>query len=122
MNGSQVLAYTRISQLGTDFARTNRQHTVLKALINKREHISSADLFDLSREIIPLLSTDMNNNQIIELLLHILPMVSELEVKTQRIPIDGQYSFEKKGEKDVLVMSREQLELNKKLLKETIGG
>lgn len=122
LTGSQTLAYTRINQLGTDFARANRQSLVLTALVEKMENASSADLFDLSREVLPLLSTDMTNNQIIELLLHMLPMVSDLTIETQHIPISGQYSFEKKGEDDVLVMNREQLESSKKLLRETISG
>ena len=122
LNGSQTLAYTRISQLGTDFARTNRQRSVLTALIKKMGEVSSADLFDFSREILPLISTDMTNNQIIELLLHMLPVVSELQIITQHIPASGQYTFEKKGEDDVLVLSREHLDANKKLLRDTIGG
>jgi len=122
LNGSQALAYTRISQLGTDFARTNRQRTVLTALIEKMETIGSADLFDLSREILPLISTDMTDNEIIELLLHLFPLLSDLEIRTQNIPMSGQYSYEKKGEADVLVMNKEQLEINKKLLKDTISG
>lgn len=120
LSGSQTLAYTRINQLGTDFARTNRQQIVLTALIEKMGRLSATELFDLSREVIPLLATDMTNNQIIELLLCMLPMVSELKIETQHIPISGQYSFEKKGEDDVLVMSRDQLESSKKLLRETI--
>ena len=122
MSGSQVLAYTRISQLGTDFARTNRHCTVLTALIEKMEAVSSTELFDYSREILPLLSTDMNNNQMIELLLHMLPILADLEIKTQHIPISDQFTYEKKGEEDVLVMSREQLDRNKKLLSETMRG
>ena len=84
--------------------------------------MSSTDLFDLSRGILPLISTDMNNNQIIELLLKVLPLVSELEIKSQHIPVNGQYQFEKKGEAEVLTMTREQLEVNKQLLKETVSG
>lgn len=122
MNGSQVLAYTRISQLGTEFARTNRHRIVLTALIDKMESVSPTALFDYSREILPLVSTDMTNNQILELMLQMLPILQDVEIKTQHIPISGQFAYEKKGEEDVLVMTREQLELSKKLLSETIRG
>ena len=122
LNGSQALAYTRINQLGTDFARVDRHQTVLAALLREMGDMSSTDLFDLSREVLPLLSTDMSNNQIIELLLKILPLVSDLELNSQHIPLDGQYAYEKKGEADVLVMDREQLEANKRILNKTICG
>lgn len=121
LNGSQTLAYSRISDLGTDFARTNRQQSVLIAITKKIESLGSADLFDLLREVFPLLSTDMTNNQIIALLLQLMPMMSEMTINTQHIPMDGQYSFEKKGEADVLVMNKMQLEANKKRLKEILG-
>lgn len=122
LTGSQALAYTRIKELGTDFARVNRQSTVMRALAEKLKNISPADLFDMSREVFPLLCTDMTNNQIIELLLQILPMLSELDIKSQSIPLGGQFSYEKKGEADVLVLSKDQLEQAKKLLRETVSG
>lgn len=122
LSGAQALAYTRICQLGTDFARVERQHAVLKALVKKAEQVGSAELFDCVREILPLLSTNMTDNQILGLLLHFLPVISDLEIKTQHIPLSGEYSFEKKGKADVLIMDKEQLELSKKLLRETISG
>ena len=122
LTGSQTLAYTRIKDLGTDFARTERQSKVMRALAEELRNISSADLFDLSREVFPLLCTDMTNNQIIELLLQILPILSELDMKSQHIPVGGEFSYEKKGESDVLVLSKDQLERTKQLLRKTICG
>jgi len=122
MTGSQTLAYIRIKELGTEFSRVDRQSTVMKALSEKLQSINSADLLDLSREVFPLLCTDMTNNQIIELLLQLLPILSEINIKTQHIPADGQFSYEKKGDADVLVLNKEQLEQTKKLLRETICG
>lgn len=122
LTGSQTLAYTRIKDLGTDFARVNRQSTVMRALADKLRNVSPTDLLDLSREVFPLLCTDMTNNQIVELLLELLPMLSELDIKSQSIPAVGQFSYEKKGEFDVIVFSKDQLKQTKKLLGETIRG
>ena len=96
LNGSQALAYTRIKELGTEFERTNRHTKLLKALALKIEGMSSADLFDLSREIFPLLCTDMTNNQMFELILQLLPIMRELEINTQHIPLNAHYTYEKK--------------------------
>lgn len=121
LNGSQALAYSRIRQIGTDFGRTNRQRTVLTALIEKVKNLGAADLFDLARKLIPLIYTDMTNNQILGLIMEMLPMLSELEIVSQRIPTENKYEFAKKGGADVIVMNKKQLKYNKELLAATMS-
>ena len=121
LTGSQALAYSRIRQIGTDFGRTNRQRTVLTALIEKVKTLGAAELFDLSRKLIPLIYTDMTNNQILGLIVEMLPVLSNLKIVSQRIPTDKQYEFAKKGGADVIVMNKHQLKVNKELLASTMG-
>jgi LCP family protein required for cell wall assembly len=121
LTGSQALAYSRIRQIGTDFGRTNRQRTVLTALIEKVKTLGATELFDLARKLMPLIYTDMTNNQILSLIMEMLPMLSNLEIVSQRIPMDKQYAFEKKGGADVIVLSKENLKVNKELLTATMG-
>lgn len=116
LTGSQALAYSRIRQIGTDFGRTNRQRNVLSALIEKVKGLGAVDMFDLARQLIPLIYTDMSNNQILELIVEVLPMLSNLEIVSQRIPMDKQYEFAKKGGADVIIMNSTQLKINKELL------
>ena len=115
------MAYSRIRQIGTDFGRTNRQRTVLTALIEKVKTLGATELFDLARKLMPLIYTDMTNNQILSLIMEMLPMLSNLEIVSQRIPMDKQYAFEKKGGADVIVLSKENLKVNKELLVATMG-
>jgi len=121
LTGSQALAYSRIRQIGTDFGRTNRQRTVLTALIEKVKTLGATELFDLARKLMPLIYTDMTNNQILSLIMEMLPILSNLEIVSQRIPMDKQYAFEKKGGADVIVLSKENLKVNKELLVATMG-
>ena len=121
LTGSQALAYSRIRQIGTDFGRTNRQRTVLTALIEKVKTLGATELFDLARKLIPLIYTDMNNNQILSLIVEMLPVLSDLEIVSQRIPTDKQYEFAKKGGADVIVMNKDQLKVNKELLAATMS-
>ena len=121
LNGSQALAYSRIRQIGDDFGRTNRQRTVLTQLIDKIKTLKSSEVFDLVQELIPLISTDMTNAEIIDLVMDVIPMLSELEIVSQRIPVDNQYSFGKKGEASVIVLDTKQIEANRKVLEDTIG-
>lgn len=120
LTGSQALAYSRIRQIGSDFGRTNRQRIVLTSLLEKAKNLGMTELYDLAREIIPLLRTDMTNSQIFGLILDMLPMLSELEIVSQRIPMDGEFSDADKNGAQVLVMSKENLEANKQLLIEAM--
>ncbi len=121
LTGSQALAYSRIRQIGTDFGRTNRQRTVLSTLIEKVKTLSTTELFDLAKKLMPLTYTDMTNNQILGLIVEMLPSLSDLKIVSQRIPTDKQYEFAKKGGADVIVMNQKQLKINKELLASTMG-
>lgn len=121
LNGSQALAYSRIRQIGTDFGRTNRQRMVLTALIEKVKTLRTGELLDLAKKLIPLIYTDMSNNQIMGLIMEMLPVLSNLEIVSQRIPMDKQYEFAKKGGADVIVLNPKQLKANKELLLSTMG-
>ncbi len=120
LTGSQALAYSRIRQIGTDFGRTNRQRTVLTALIEKMKTLDANELFVLAKKLMPLIYTDMTNNQILGVVVDLLPLLSDLEIVSQRIPMNGQYEFAKKGGADVIVMNKSQLKKNKQLLIDTM--
>lgn len=116
LTGSQALAYSRIRQIGTDFGRTNRQRKVLTVLIEKIQYLGATDMLDMARDLIPLIRTDMSNSQILDLIMDMLPILSDLKIVSQRIPADKQYAFAKKGGADVIVMNEDQIEINKQLL------
>ena len=121
LNGSQALAYSRIRQIGTDFGRTNRQRTVLTELVDKAKTLDATEMYGLAKQIIPLLRTDMSNSQIFGLILDMVPILSDIEIVSQRIPMDGEYSYANKNGADVIVLSNSQLETNKQLLAEAMG-
>ena len=116
LTGSQALAYSRIRDIGDDFERTNRQRIVLTKLLDKAKTLSNAEVFSLIDEILPMLTTDMTNNQIIGLALEMLPMLSDLQIVSQRIPMDGEYHFANKGGASVIGLTEENFERNKELL------
>ncbi len=121
LTGSQALAYSRIRAIGNDQGRTNRQRTVITKLIEKAKTLSLTELYDLAKELIPLVRTDMTNSQIFALILDMLPMLSDLEIVSQRIPMDGQYSGANKNGASVIVMNEKQLEANRQLLIDAVG-
>lgn len=122
LTGSQALAYSRIRQIGTDFKRTNRQRTVLSALLEKAKTLSTTEMYALAKQITPLLRTDMTNSQIFGLILDMIPILSDIEIVSQRIPMDGEYSYAIKNGADVIVLDKSQLNANKELLAAAMGN
>lgn len=89
LNGEQALAYSRIRKIDDDFVRTSRQRTVLTKLLEKVKNLSLTELIALAEEFIPLITTDMTNKEITSYIMQIAPILSDLEIITQRIPEDG---------------------------------
>lgn len=120
LTGSQALAYSRIRDIGDDFGRTGRQRTVLTKLMEKATTLSADKLYELVKGVIPLISTDMTNNEIMALAVEMVPILSQLQIVSQRIPMDGEYHFANKGGASVIELSEENFEANKQLLIEAM--
>lgn len=68
LNGTQASAYCRIRYTdGRDFKRTERQRDVLSALFVKFKDINLAKVPGLINEILPLVTTNLTNNEIISI-------------------------------------------------------
>lgn len=118
LNGSQALAYSRIRYLDSDFGRTNRQRVVLTALVDKCKGLSLLELNELLTQILPLISTDMSNSDILSCALELAPLLLECEIKTQQIPAEGTYIFS--GINGMSTISVD-LEANREILREILG-
>ena len=116
----QALAYSRIRYVGnSDWERTDRQRRVVMAAFDKVKDKSLAELLDLTDEILPNLTTDMTNMEILGLVYTIF--TNEMtEMENYRIPVDGTYSCETLSVgMEVLVPD---LNANSQYLKEYIYG
>lgn len=92
LTGEQALAYSRIRYVGNgDFGRTDRQRKVLSALLEKCKDLSYTELYALLREVLPMMTTDLSNGEILGYALEIVPLLAQLQINTQRIPADGMY-------------------------------
>ena len=92
LTGEQALAYSRIRYIGNgDFGRTERQRKVLGKILEECNGMSIAQLNAMLREILPLLTTDMTNADIVGLAMKVFPMLTDLKVNNVRIPADGTY-------------------------------
>ena len=118
LNGEQALNYSRIRKLDSDFGRTNRQRTVLMALLNKARSMSLKDASNLITTVLPMVTTDMSNGDMLEVAAKIVPILPELQVTSQYIPAEGTYKYARIHGMSVLVPD---LAANRQILKDTIG-
>lgn len=122
LDGEQALAYSRIRYLDSNFGRTNRQRTVLTALIDQVKTLSVTELVKLAYELMPMISTDITDGEIISRVMELAPLLPELQIVSQRIPADDAYSFAWIDEKSVIYLNSANLEKNLQILKDTVGA
>lgn len=117
LNGNQALSYSRIRYLDSDFGRTNRQRTVLNALLEAYKNTSLTTMLSLLDDILPLVTTDMTNQEIIGYAKDLFPMIARCTITTQHIPADDTYYNASIRGMAVLVPD---LEANRKLLVDSL--
>lgn len=94
LTGEQALAYCRIRYIGNgDYGRTERQRKVLFALMEEAKDLSITKLNTLLNEVLPMLTTDLSNSEIVGYALEVFPLFSDLTMSTHQIPTDdGHYA------------------------------
>ena len=94
LDGFQALTYARIRSLDIDgdFSRTNRQRKVIQALVDSLRGTHFQDLTPVIGKILPMITTDLNRGQLLLYALEVLPQLSEMDIRSQRIPADGTFS------------------------------
>lgn len=117
LNGEEALVYARIRKIDNDFGRTNRQRTVLTALINKCRNSDIATLTKLFEEVLPMITTDLTNQEIIGYFVQLVPLLKDIQITAQSIPAEGTFSYARVRGMAVLIPD---LEANRKILVETL--
>ncbi len=116
LTGSQALSYARMRKVGNaDYERTARQRRVLTALVEKAKQLSISELNLLLQHALPMITTDMEDSEIVGYALELFPILSEFEIQSKRIPADGCYKSTTVDGMAVLVPD---LEKNRAILRE----
>lgn len=118
LDGQTALAYARIRALDSDFNRTSRQRTVMLALLEKAKTLPVTDLYNLLDKLIPMVITDMSNTEIVNTAMELAPLLQDLTIVSQRIPVDGGYVMTMVDGMSVLLPD---LEVNREYLANTVG-
>lgn len=120
LDGKQALWYSRTRKVGGggDFTRTERQRRVLNALITEFRNADLSTMLNLLEEILPMITTDMSNAEIISLATELFPMLANCTIVSQRIPADDAYKMTMIDGMSVLLAD---MDAARELLKDTIS-
>lgn len=88
VTGEQALWYARCRKIDNDFVRTSRQRIVIDELIQTAMAASVGDLYRLTNQILPLVTTDLSNREILSHALQFASM-GDFQVDQLLIPIEN---------------------------------
>ncbi len=95
LNGEQALWYSRMRYLDSDFMRTQRQRKVITAIVEKSKSLSMDELYDLAKTIVPLVKTNLDSKQILNMGTDALvKKLYTYDIVQQQIPADNTWHDE----------------------------
>ena len=118
LTGEQALAYCRIRMIGTDWGRTQRQRTVMEAIIKKALHSGPFTAFGTLSSAAPYIETDLTKGELMALGAKMAGNISG-GFEQASCPFDGTWSYGTRNGEDVILLNVEE---NKEKLAEFIYG
>ncbi len=92
LGSARALDFARLRSIDSDFGRTNRQREVLVAIFDKIKNLSTSELLELLNGLLPYLTTDMTDAEILSLAYRMIPLLPKLKITTHSVPANGTYS------------------------------
>ena len=102
LDGAQALCYARIRRVGDDFARTQRQRTIIQTVYQKAKAESWTKLLGIYESVADDLTTDMDPLQLVSIAFSGYDMGLD-SLNSYRVPSDGSYRNETINRMMVLV-------------------
>lgn len=106
LTGEQALKYSRIRYIDSDFNRTGRQRNVIQAIFNKVKGQSVKQLMALLDVVLPCITTDMSNTQIMSLAMTFAPKLTNVQLSSYYVPPRDSYQSARIRGMAVLVPDR----------------
>ncbi|MDO5545525.1 MAG: LCP family protein [Eubacteriales bacterium] len=93
LQGMEALSYARMRKAEgdseSDIKRTERQRKLVASLLEKFRYMSLSELNGWVDELLPMVTTTMTASDVTKLAAKILPMVIDLQMTGETIPISG---------------------------------
>lgn len=118
LTGEQALAYCRIRKIDTDWVRTQRQRTVMEAILKRALRAGPFTAYDMISDVAPYIDTDLSQAQMIALGTKALGCISG-GFQQQSCPFDGTWEYATRSGASVIAID---LEDNREQLIEFIYG
>ncbi len=90
LDGEQALAYCRIRKIDTDFVRTERQRTVMSAIL-KKAMTNPFKLYKMAYNSAPYIETDLSKGQILSFVAKAGTCVTKIHQTS--VPFDGTWDY-----------------------------
>ena len=78
LDGKAAQAYSRLREIDSDYRRAERQRKVIMSIINAYKSKPVDELISIMQEILPYVTTNMSNAQILGYALEIFPLLLEM--------------------------------------------
>lgn len=121
LDGAQALAYARIRGIDSDFARNERQRAVILAIVEQCRNMSIMELNGLLNKVLPMITTNIPLNDIIEYSVKVFPLLKDIQIHTQQIPAEDTYYLgwtDQDGGMSIVVYDEE---ANRKILEDLLS-
>lgn len=95
LDGMAALSYARMrkSNAGdSDISRTSRQRAFITAILEKVRNLDFWELYYLAKDALPMITTNMTDDEIMTLLWEVLPLLPDMEIRSHVIPAKGTWS------------------------------
>jgi len=98
LDGMAALSYARMRKAegdgDSDIARTARQRMLIEALVKKVRGLSLKELQGVADTLLPLITTTMKPGDIADLIIRMLPHMTQLKFEGGTLPVDTTYRGE----------------------------
>ena len=95
LDGMAALSYARMRKADgdgdSDINRTARQRKLIEALMGKLRGLSLKELQGVADTLLPLITTTLKPSDIADILLRMLPKLSEVKIESGTIPVESTY-------------------------------
>lgn len=90
LNGRQAIAYSRMRELDSDFARMERQQEVMTKVYDKVKNSNAGTVLSLLRVALSHVETNLTDTELTQMGLNLLPKLSN-EIQQNTVPMDGYF-------------------------------
>lgn len=92
LKGDAALSYARIRKANptdNDEKRSLRQKLVIEKIVGKLKAMSLSDLNNLIDTILPMITTNMSNEDMTNCIVELLPLLPKLQLQSHQVPLEG---------------------------------